>query len=304
MSSDSAAVLARRFFVVAQPEGTMRHVNHRTTPTSHDALTEYLNEIGRYAILDREQELALGVRIRAGDRDALNELVCGNLRFVVSIAKQYHSHGVGLLDLIAEGNVGLVRAARKFDHTRGIKFITYAVWWIRQAMMQALGEQSRIVRVPAHRAADVHRLGRHVNALFQKLGREPTQEEIAGEMEITKEEVAESVSIAQAHVSLDAPIAEAADSTLLDCLADDTNPSPDQESEEKSISTSISQALSQLRARDAMVLRLYFGFDGEEPKNLEQIGAMVGITRERVRQIRDRALRTLRQALPDLALAS
>lgn len=282
----------------------MHKVNRKTARPSHDSLAEYLNEIGRYPVLTRDEELALGARIRCGDRDAFNELVCANLRFVVSVAKQYHSHSVGLLDLISEGNVGLVRAARKFDHRRGIKFITYAVWWIRQAMLQALNEQSRIVRVPSRRAGNVHRLGRHVNALFQKLGREPTHEEIADELEITEEEVAESMSIGQRHVSLDTPMADAAESTLLDCLADQMSPSPDQESEENSISTSVSLALSRLRARDLIVLRLYFGFDGEEPKTLEQIGAQLGVTRERVRQIRDRALRRLRSALPHLALAS
>lgn len=282
----------------------MRNAHRKMTPSSYDALTEYLNEIGRFAVLNREQERALGARSRVGDREALNALVCANLRFVVSIAKQYHSSTLGLLDLIAEGNVGLVRAARKFDHTRGIRFITYAVWWIRQAIMQALSEQSCIVRVPARRAADAHRLSRHMNALFQKLGREPTQEEIADEMEITAEEVAENASIARMHVSLDAPMADAAEGTLLDRLADDTRSSPDQETEEDSISTSVSHALAQLRARDSMVLRLYFGFDGEDPQTLEQIGARLGITRERVRQIRDRALRRLRDSMPAVALAS
>ena len=280
----------------------MRQRVRRTRPAVTDSLTEYLDSIGRYRMLSRDEEITLGRRIRAGDAHAVDELVCANLRFVVSIAKQYQHLGVSLLDLIDEGNLGLIRAAGKFDETKGIKFISYAVWWIRQAILQAATDQSRIVRLPARRAANLHRIGRGANALFQKLEREPNQTEIAEELNIGEEEVANMIGLGRIHLSLDAPMTDD-ENTLLDYVADDGNRSPDDEAFENARATAVSEALSLLRPRDARIIRMYFGFDGEEPLTLEQIGSRLGITRERVRQIRDRALRTLRQTVPHLALA-
>jgi RNA polymerase primary sigma factor len=261
-----------------------------------------LNCIARYRVLSREEEAALGRRIRAGDVNATNQLVCANLRFVVSIAKQYQRQGISLIDLIDDGNLGLLRAARKFDETKGIKFISYAVWWIRQAILQAVTEQSRIVRVPTRRAANFHRISRRANALVQKLGREPTQNEIAEELDISEEEVASTMSLGRIHLSLDAPMT-GDDNSLLDYVTDESNSSPDDEVAESSRSTAVEEALSKLRPRDARIVRMYFGFDGEEAMTLEQIGSQLHITRERVRQIRDRTLRALRKTIPYLALA-
>src|SRR5438046_5440872 len=230
-----------------------------------DSLSEYLDEIGRYPLLSRREELELGRRIRQGDREAVDALVCANLRFVVSMAKKYHGRQVSLLDLIDEGNLGLIRAAHKFDETKGIKFISYAVWWIRQAILQALAEQSRIVRVPLNRAGTLHRIGKRSSALLQELGREPTVEEIAEGMDISQEEVAKTLSISQAHLSLDAPLTPGEDNKLLDYLPDTTNPGPDDEIFEHALTESIEKVLGTLKDREAKILRLYFGLEGQDP---------------------------------------
>ena len=268
-----------------------------------DPLSEYLDEIGRYRLLTRKEERALGRRIRKGDADAVNALVCANLRFVVSIAKKYQGRAVPLLDLIDEGNLGLVRAAERFDETKGVKFITYAVWWIRQAILQALSEQSRIVRVPPHRAGTLRTIGRRSNALLLELGREPTQVEIAEDMDITEEEVAKTMAMSLTSLSLDAPMTAGEESRLLDYLPDDLTPSPDEQAFEKALAESIEAALSELRERESRILRLYFGLGGVQSMTLAQIGSQLGITRERVRQIRDRGLRKLRARMPRLAFA-
>lgn len=280
----------------------MRESARRTHPAVTDSFTEYLDSIGRYRLLDRDEERALGRRIRAGDVDAVHRLVCANLRFVVSIAKQYQRHGVSPLDLIDEGNLGLLRAAQRFDERKGIKFISYAVWWIRQAIFQAVMEQSRIVHLPVRRATNLHQIGRRANALFQQLGREPKLSEIAQEMELSEEEVARAMSFGRIPLSLDAPVT-GDENTLLDYVADDDSASPDDVAAESARISAVSEALATLRPRDAKILRLYFGFDGEDPLTLEEIGSGLGITRERVRQVRDRALRTLRKKIPHLALA-
>ena len=266
-----------------------------------DTLADYLDEIGRYPLLTREKELALGRRIRNGDTKAVDTLVCANLRFVVSIAKKYQGRAVPLLDLIDEGNLGLVRAAQKFDETKGVRFITYGVWWIRQAILQALAEQSRIVRVPMHRAGALWSIGKRANALLLELGREPTAEEIANGMSITEEEVEKTLAISQTQLSLEAPMKPGEDGMLLDYLPDDVHPQPDEQAFTKARAELIQEALSHLKPREATILRLYFGLDGEEPMTLEQIGTVYGITRERVRQIRDRSLRKLRPRVKALA---
>ena len=268
------------------------------------SLDQYLKDISRYPLISRDEEAALARRIRVDDQEALEKLVRSNLRFVVSVAKKYQNQGVPLSDLINEGNLGLIRAAHKFDETKGIKFISYAVWWIRQAILQALAEQSRIVRVPLNRAGTLHRIGKRAAALLQELGREATHAEIAHGMDISEEEVAKTMSISQATLSLDAPMAPGEDNKLLDYLPDTVNPTPDEQIFVKALTESIEEALSHLKERESKILRLYFGLDGNEPMTLEEIGALLGITRERVRQIKEKALSRLRHVSRARALES
>jgi RNA polymerase primary sigma factor len=258
------------------------------------SLDQYLKEISAYPLLKREDEVELAQKIHKGDEEALDKLVRSNLRFVVSVAKKYQNQGVALGDLINEGNLGLIRAAHKFDETKGIKFISYAVWWIRQAILQALAEQSRIVRVPLSRAGTLHRIGKRSSLLTQELGREPTLEEIASELELPEEEIKHTLAMAQAHLSLDAPLVPGEEGQLLDYVCDNFSPGPDEELYSQALSRSIEDALSTLSEREAKVLRLYFGLGETEPLTLEQIGERFGITRERVRQIKERALSRLR----------
>ena len=268
------------------------------------SLDQYLREISQYPLIGREDEVDLAGRIRDGCQLSLDKLVRSNLRFVVSVAKKYQNQGVSLADLINEGNLGLIRAAHKFDETKGIKFISYAVWWIRQAILQALAEQSRIVRVPLNRAGTLHRIGKRSSTLLQELGREPTVEEIAEGMDITQEEVAKTLSISQSHLSLDAPLTPGEDNKLLDYIPDTQNPGPDDQTFERALSESIDEVLETLKEREAKILRLYFGLDGKEPMTLEEIGGMMGITRERVRQIKEKALARLRHVSRARALES
>ena len=261
------------------------------------SLDQYLKEISAYPLLKREDEVELAQRIRTGEEEALDKLVRSNLRFVVSVAKKYQNQGVALGDLINEGNLGLIRAAHKFDETKGIKFISYAVWWIRQAILQALAEQSRIVRVPLNRAGALHRIGKRSSTLLQELGREPTVEEIAEELDLSHEEVQRTLAISQTHLSLDAPLTPGEDNRLLDYLPDQFSAGPDDETYERALCNTIEEALNTLKDREAHVLRLYFGLeDGRDPMTLEEIGALLGITRERVRQIKEKALVRLRHA--------
>ena len=269
----------------------------RRITTDEGSLDQYLREISQYPLINRQEEVNLAQRIKKGCEESLDKLVRSNLRFVVSVAKKYQNQGVSLSDLIDEGNLGLIRAAHKFDETKGIKFISYAVWWIRQAILQALAEQSRIVRVPLNRAGTLHRIGKRSSALLQELGREPTAEEIAEGMDISKEEVAKTLSISQSHLSLDAPLTPGEDNKLLDYLPDTQNPGPDDHTFEHALSESIEEVLATLKEREARILRLYFGLDGEEPMTLEEIGSMLGITRERVRRIKEKALARLRHVL-------
>ncbi len=268
------------------------------------SLDQYLRDISKYPLISREDEADLARRIRTGDSEALDKLVRSNLRFVVSVAKKYQNQGVSLSDLINEGNLGLIRAGHKFDETKGIKFISYAVWWIRQAILQALAEQSRIVRVPLNRAGTLHRIGKRASALLQELGREATHAEIAEGMDITEEEVAKTMSISQVHLSLDAPLTPGEDNRLLDYLADTVSPTPDEQTIEKALTQAIEDSLGSLKEREAKILRLYFGLDVHEPMTLEEIGALLGITRERVRQIKEKALSRLRHVSRARALES
>jgi RNA polymerase primary sigma factor len=276
---------------VRSPASTIRSAS----PGSVDSLSAYLQDIGRYPLLDRDSEAALAAGARRGDAAALDKLVCSNLRFVVSVAKGYRDRGLSLADLINEGNVGLIRAAEKFEAEKGVRFITYAVWWIRQAMIAALSSQAHTVRVPTHRAGALRRLRRSAGSLRQKLGREPTRREIADSAGVTEDEIDSSMAIASPYVSLDEPMSSDNESCLIDRLTGNPGEATDEELEASARAEWIRAALGQLRERDATVLRKSFGFDGDEAMTLEEIGATMGITRERVRQIRDRALSQLRK---------
>jgi RNA polymerase primary sigma factor len=268
----------------------------RKSNIAEGLLEQYLTEISRFPLITREEEAELARRIRAGDAEALNALVRANLRFVVSVAKRYQNQGVPLSDLVNEGNVGLIRAAHKFDETKGIKFISYAVWWIRQAILQAMSEQSRIVRVPLNRAGALHRIGRRSAALLQELGRTPTAEEIAEGLGLSEEEVRSALVFTQSHLSLDAPMASGEDHRLADYLPDRYAENPEEAAYEAALKETVEGVLVSLDPREAKVLRLYFGLDDQEPMTLEEIGDLLEITRERVRQIKERALDRLRHA--------
>lgn len=274
----------------------MMSLSPRRSNRRDGSLDRYLQEIALYPLIDREEEARLARGIRAGDDESLDKLVRSNLRFVVSVAKRYQNQGVPLSDLINEGNVGLIRAAHRFDESRGIKFISYAVWWIRQAILQALAEQSRIVRVPLNRAGALHRIGRRSAALLQELGREPTAQELAHDMEVSEEEISSTLAISQSYLSLDAPMGPGEDNRLLDYLPDQFSPDPEDGAYEEALRETVDGALASLREREAKVLRLYFGLDDQEPMTLEEIGTLLGITRERVRQIKEKALQRLRHA--------
>ena len=277
---------------------------NRKASVDEGSLDQYLRDISAFPLITREQEVLLAKRIRQHDQEALDTLVRSNLRFVVSVAKKYQNQGVSLSDLINEGNLGLIRAAHKFDETKGIKFISYAVWWIRQSILQALAEQSRIVRVPLNRAGTLHRIGKRASTLLQELGRQPTNTEIADGLDITEDEVAKTMMISQVHLSLDAPLTPGEDNRLLDYLPDNMNPTPDVITFEKALSEAIEESLSSLKERESKILRLYFGLDGEDPMTLEDIGTLLRITRERVRQIKEKALLKLRHNSRRRALES
>jgi RNA polymerase primary sigma factor len=276
----------------------------RKSTADEGSLDQYLRDISQFPLITRDDEVRLAERMRAGEQEALDTLVRSNLRFVVSVAKKYQNQGVSLSDLINEGNLGLIRAAHKFDETRGIKFISYAVWWIRQSILQALAEQSRIVRVPLNQAGTLHRLGKTVSAMAQELGRAATHAELAVQMELSEEEIAHTMTISQTHLSLDAPMTPGEDNKLLDYLPDTMHGQPDEHTFEKALTQSIEDALCSLSEREAKILRLYFGLDGSEPKTLEEIGSLMGITRERVRQIKEKALSRLRHVSRARALES
>lgn len=273
----------------------MNSATARRTRDVTATLDQYLHDIGAYPLLDRGKEAVLAGRIRAGDPGALEELVSSNLRFVVSVAKRYQHQGVSILDLINEGNIGLMRAARKFDESRGIKFISYAVWWVRQAIQQALADQSRIVRVPVTRAMTIQRIGKCSSALTQALGREPTANEIAAELDMPPGELERNLAVGRGHLSLNAPVAPGESGQLLDVIPDQLSPGPDEQLYTRALSRSIEAVLATLSEREASVLRLYFGLGEAEPMTLEQIGEQFGVTRERVRQIKEQALLRLRQ---------
>ena len=260
------------------------------------SLDLYLREIGETPLITADEEVRLARKIKQGDKRALEALTKANLRFVVSVAKQYQNQGLSLADLINEGNIGLIKAAKRFDETRGFKFISYAVWWIRQAILQALAEQSRIVRLPLNRVGTLHKIGKVSSRLEQGLGREPSPEEIAKELELTENEVSDTLKISNSHLSLDAPFSVSEDNSLIDVLEDEFQPSPDEALLSNSLRIEIEKALDTLTPREAEVINLYFGLNGEKALTLEEIGARFSLTRERVRQIKEKAIRRLRHA--------
>lgn len=260
------------------------------------SLDLYLREIGETPLINADEEVRLARRIKQGDKTALEKLTKANLRFVVSVAKQYQNQGLSLADLINEGNIGLIKAAKRFDETRGFKFISYAVWWIRQAILQALAEQSRIVRLPLNRVGTLHKIGKISSRLEQFLGREPSPDEIAKELELSEGEVSDTLKISNSHLSLDAPFSTSEDNSLIDILEDEFQPSPDEALLSASLRVEIEKALDTLTPREAEVINLYFGLNSEKALTLEEIGARFSLTRERVRQIKEKAIRRLRHA--------
>ncbi len=266
----------------------------RTRIPATATLDRYLSEIGAEPLLAREEEAELAKLIRKGDRAALDRLVAANLRFVVSIAKRYRNRGVSLADLVNEGNLGLMRAAERFDETRGVRFVSYAVWWIRQAILQAIAEQSHIVRVPASRKATSNQVSRSSRQLRQEFGREPTAEELAAELKLPLKEVREALSSRQGYVSLDAPMQGSDDASLAEFIPDEESADPDDRTQRAALKNALDSSLTALPDREQLVLRLYFGLDDGEPRTLEEIGRELGVTRERVRQLKERALSRLR----------
>ena len=269
-----------------------------------DILDQYLYEVSTYPLLKGTEELDLARKIRAGDPDALQELVKRNLRFVISVAKKYQNRGMGLSDLIGEGNLGLLTAARKFDPDQGVKFISYAVWWIRQSILAALARHGRTVRVPLNRTADLSRITRISETLRQDLRREPTPEEIAANTGLSVDVVRSLAALNTAEVRLDSPLEPEHERSTIDRFMADEQGGPEEQAMERFLTEQIDLALRTLPARDARVLRLYFGLDGGREHTLEEIGGMLGVTRERVRQLRDRALKRLREGQVGKALAS
>jgi len=297
--------------LAATPAAKPRRGRKRETAKSlgvydadRDILDQYLYEVSQTPLLTQPQEVAIARKVRTGDEEAMQELVKRNLRFVISVAKKYQNRGLPLTDLIGEGNVGLLTAARKFDPDQGVKFISYAVWWIRQAILAALARHGRTVRVPLNRTADLSRIIRTAETLRQELRREPTHEEIAHAVGLAVDVVQSLAALNTTDVRLDAPLDPEGDRSLIERFIVDEQANAEEQAMDQFLSEEIERALRTLPPRDAKVLRLYFGLDGGREHTLEEIGGMLGVTRERVRQLRDRALKRLREGEVGRALAS
>jgi RNA polymerase primary sigma factor len=288
-------------------------INKQITNRESQSLDKYLQEIGKFDLLTAQDEIQLTMRIKKGDgkpidskeyRDgkrALEKLIKANLRFVVSVAKQYQNQGLSLGDLINEGNLGLIKAAKRFDETRGFKFISYAVWWIRQSILQALAEQSRIVRLPLNRVGTLNKIGKAFSQLEQEFERDPSTKELAEMLDMQAHEITDTLKISSRHISVDAPFAQGDDNRLLDVLQNDYH-RPDHTLMKESLRVEVERALSALTRREAEVIRSYFGIGIENPLTLEEIGEQFRLTRERVRQIKEKAIRRLRHATRSAAL--
>lgn len=271
-------------------------ISKQVTNRETASLDKYLQEIGKVDLITADEEVELARKIRAGDQGALEKLTKANLRFVVSVSKQYQNQGLSLPDLINEGNLGLIKAAQRFDETRGFKFISYAVWWIRQSILQALAEQSRIVRLPLNKIGSINKINKTFSKLEQEYEREPSPAEIASMLEITEQEVKESMKNTGRHVSMDAPLTTGDDNagSMYDVMQADDSPSPENGLLNESLRREIERALHTLTSREADVVRLYFGLSGEHAMTLEEIGEKFDLTRERVRQIKEKAIRRLK----------
>ncbi|RHN94632.1 RNA polymerase sigma factor RpoD/SigA [Prevotella sp. AM23-5] len=267
------------------------------------SLDKYLQEIGHEELLTTDEEVELAQRIRKGDKRALERLTKANLRFVVSVAKQYQNQGLSLPDLINEGNVGLIKAAEKFDETRGFKFISYAVWWIRQSILQAIAEQSRLVRLPLNQVGSVNKITRELNKFEQEHERKPSVDEIAERVDLPEDKIADAMKANSRHVSMDAPIADGEDSSMIDFLAGDSS-NTDKELAIESLKAEVSRILKLLTDKEQKVLRAFFGIDGSPEMTLDEIGEKYNLTRERVRQIKEKALRRLRHNTKNKLLKS
>jgi RNA polymerase primary sigma factor len=272
------------------------------TSRQSQSLDKYLQEIGKVDLVTPQEEIDLARRIKKGDQKALEKLTKANLRFVVSVTKQYQNQGLSLGDLINEGNLGLIKATKRFDETRGFKFISYAVWWIRQSILQALAEQSRIVRLPLNRVGALNKIGKAFSTLEQEFEREPSASELAEELDMSLFEVSDTLKISGRHLSMDAPFAQGEDNRLLDVIQDQRQPSPDHQLMEESLKVEVRRALNTVSEREAQVIRLYFGLDQEHSLTLEEIGEKFNLTRERIRQIKEKAVRRLRHASRSKAL--
>ncbi|PIW69495.1 MAG: RNA polymerase subunit sigma [Ignavibacteriales bacterium CG12_big_fil_rev_8_21_14_0_65_30_8] len=271
-------------------------ITKQFTNRESQSLDKYLQEIGKVDLLTADQEIELAIKIKKGSQEALELLTKANLRFVVSVAKQYQNQGLSLGDLINEGNLGLIKAAKRFDETRGFKFISYAVWWIRQSILQALAEQSRIVRLPLNRVGALNKIGKAYSNLEQEFEREPSATELANELEMDVSEVSDNLKISGRHISVDAPFAQGDNNSLLDVIENEHQPEPDNLLMNESLRSEIDRALSTLSEREAEVIKLYFGLKKEHSLTLEEIGEKFNLTRERVRQIKEKAIRRLRHA--------
>ncbi len=273
------------------------------TNRESDSLDKYLQEIGHEDLVSVEEEVELAQRIKKGDREALDKLTKANLRFVVSVAKQYQNQGLSLPDLINEGNLGLIKAAEKFDETRGFKFISYAVWWIRQSILQAIAEQSRIVRLPLNQVGSVNKINRVLNKFEQENERRPSVDEIAEKVDIPHDKIEEAMKISNRHVSVDAPFSDGDDNSLLDILPNTDSPTADENLVLESLHEEINRALQTLNERERSIIEAFFGINQSE-MTLEEIGAKYGLTRERVRQIKEKAIRRLRHNTKNKLLKS
>ncbi len=279
-------------------------ITKQITNRESQSLDKYLQEIGRVNLITAEEEVILTQKIREGDQIALEKLTKANLRFVVSVSKQYQNQGLTLGDLINEGNLGLIKAAQRFDETRGFKFISYAVWWIRQSILQALAEQSRIVRLPLNRIGSLNKISKTFSALEQKFEREPSPQEMAEVLEMTEKEVVDTLRISGRHVSVDAPFLSGEENGLLDVLENKGEKNPDADLLNDSLRREVQRTLATLTERESKVIALYFGLNGESVYTLEEIGDKFGLTRERVRQIKEKAIRRLRHTSRSKTLKS
>ncbi len=284
----------------------MRQLKITKQVTNRDTLSldKYLHEIGKVELLSAEKEVELAKRIKKGDREALETLIKANLRFVVSVSKQYQNQGLSLPDLINEGNLGLIKAAERFDETRGFKFISYAVWWIRQSILQALAEQARIVRLPLNKIGSINKINKAFNKLEQEFQREPTVEEIADIMEMKPDLIEDSMNSSGSHVSMDAPLRDEEGNNLYDVMLNEDSPKPDDELMDNSLRQEIERSLATLGEREAEILRYYFGLKGYQQHTLEEIGDEFGLTRERVRQIKEKAIKKLKNQYRNRLLKS